>query len=1389
MRLFRRTFVCTTSTLNFRTINCQMLGKQLKVSLTLLLALVAVLTITPAFARAQTARSPLSDPSSATNLLAWKTFRTPLDVEAINATTLWYNGDLATQALPNGVNFASNPDAHVFSDFVVTGANGWDISAVFSNNLMSAAITQANYEIRSGVSNGNAGTLLFSGTGTATQVATGRSFGGFTEYTVTISGLVIHLAPGTYFLNVAPIGAGVGVSYNSSTVGVNAVGTPPGNNANEFWRAAGSNYVPTAPQGNDFSNGVIGNATVPCGPQATTYVDDNWIGTPIGNDPDGAGPAMNFGCDSFATIQGGVNGVQTGGTVLVSSGTYTQAQVLIDRSMTVTGAGAATTIINGGNLPPPFAGAVRIVTPLGDAGTTTFSGFTVTNAGLSGETGVTHVNVYARPLNAAATTRITNNTILGVLANDNGFYTIRNVGTVEFDHNTITNHAFNPIVIERSEGPTNVHDNNIFGNNSTAYFNFTYAGTNVSAQQRVANNSINGSTASGIAFNSAFPAAPPFTGNFTNVLIANNTITQLGINREGITIQNRAAAGTEATGNIQNAVVSGNIVTGTDAAGSRGIRIAGLVTNTSITSNDVRNVERGFSTEVFNSHSATGTQAHFNNFVSNPGGFVSSVPASVNAENNWWGCNAGPGGVGCDAVSGIVDYDPWIVLRTTASPSAIPPFTTSTVTASMRFNSDGVDTSGSGTVPLTAVTFSATEGTMTPTSGTITAGEATSTFTSTSYNSGTACSTVDGETVCTPIVVQVADLTVTKTNNVSGVRPLNSAWIWTFNVTNSGTGDATFAAGQVVLRDNLPNANVTYGTPTSAANITCSISGTFDLVCTANAGGLTVAMATGFTVSVPVNGASAPGAYVNPRSGGACATDPDGSVDEGLNEGNNTCSDTVNVYGPPVVVKSFNPTSVNVSGTSTLSIAITNPAANPTGISGLTFNDVFPAGLQVAAVPAATNDCGGTFAPVAGATSISLTGGAIATSGATCTVTVRVQATTFGPKNNVVTVSSTEGGTSAPAAAVLGVGRAILDFDGDTISDYAVVRDSGVPVAAESGELVSDVSHPVSVTEIPGDETDRGRDGSLGSMHRGQYFMLSGERFDPLAPRVRRPEGVVTQMRWLIHTSGPSADIDLLFGTLDDFPVPVDYDGDGICDIAVWTGGAGAQFRVLTSSSGFVTTLVYTLGDSISNPTVVGDYDGDGRADPAVLNVNTGQWSYLGGPTHAVLTTVTPVGTFGGGFPSPGDYDGDGKYDFMLETRDGLNQSAAHFYQWNNNGTLTPPPTTNFVFGNYRDVIVPDDYDGDGRTDIGLASVIVNPIAWRIRLSPSGFLVGPVMFGDTDVDYPISGDYDGNHQGDINIWRPVGQFQSLLAPTFTPPSLDFSWGQPGDYPVAYYNSH
>jgi hypothetical protein len=181
-------------------------------------------------------------------------------------STLWYNGDFdGVNGLANGQNTGFT--AAVYDDFNVTGP-GWNVNAAFTNDLLTTAagITTANWEIRSGVSEGNGGTLLFSGLNAPVTVTpTGRSGFGLTEYTVQVNGLSVTLGAGTYWISVQPIGNGSQISYNSSTIGANCIGTPCGNNDNAFINSAsfGFNFHTTtdpqfAPGNIDFSDGVIG---------------------------------------------------------------------------------------------------------------------------------------------------------------------------------------------------------------------------------------------------------------------------------------------------------------------------------------------------------------------------------------------------------------------------------------------------------------------------------------------------------------------------------------------------------------------------------------------------------------------------------------------------------------------------------------------------------------------------------------------------------------------------------------------------------------------------------------------------------------------------------------------------------------------------------------------------------------------------------------------------------------------------------------------------------------------------------------------------------------------------------------------------------------------------
>jgi hypothetical protein len=187
--------------------------------------------------------------------------------------SLWYNGDF------NGVNGLANErdtfisQAAAYDDFDVTAPLGWHVTAVFSDNLSSFQlfVTAADWEIRTGVFEGNGGTLVASGTTNSPVVTlTGRGGFGFQEYMVEVTGLNVFLpmlpAGQHYWLNVTPINS-TGRTFNSTTSGANCVGTPCGNDQNAFFNSTSfGTYFTLTTNGSigcgsgchDFSNGVIG---------------------------------------------------------------------------------------------------------------------------------------------------------------------------------------------------------------------------------------------------------------------------------------------------------------------------------------------------------------------------------------------------------------------------------------------------------------------------------------------------------------------------------------------------------------------------------------------------------------------------------------------------------------------------------------------------------------------------------------------------------------------------------------------------------------------------------------------------------------------------------------------------------------------------------------------------------------------------------------------------------------------------------------------------------------------------------------------------------------------------------------------------------------------------
>jgi hypothetical protein len=177
--------------------------------------------------------------------------------------SLWYNGDFDGN---NGLSNERNTiitQAAVYDGFNVTSP-AWNATAVFSDDLVSTVITGADWEIRTSLSNGNAGTLIASGTTNSPIVTpTGRIGFGFTEYMVEVTGLNVFLpmlpSGQHYWLNVTPVGNGTGRSFISTTSGTNCVGTPCGNGMLTFFNSTYFGVYFGGPGGPDYSMGVIGN--------------------------------------------------------------------------------------------------------------------------------------------------------------------------------------------------------------------------------------------------------------------------------------------------------------------------------------------------------------------------------------------------------------------------------------------------------------------------------------------------------------------------------------------------------------------------------------------------------------------------------------------------------------------------------------------------------------------------------------------------------------------------------------------------------------------------------------------------------------------------------------------------------------------------------------------------------------------------------------------------------------------------------------------------------------------------------------------------------------------------------------------------------------------------
>lgn len=546
---------------------------------------------------------------------------------------------------------------------------------------------------------------------------------------------------------------------------------------------------------------------------ATLTVDDNATECPAAG---------------FSTIQAAINAAAPTDTIQVCAGTYAE-QININKSLTVLGPNAAINPNTGirvaeaviiptssDPLNPGFAGPIVVTMSVSGI---TFRGFTVDGDNPSLTSGVlfngadvdAEFGVYgdgsANPDAIVENNIVKNIGEISVWINTFGIGGSRNANSTILNNKVDNNLGAFGQGIRISDDAWVSVTNNVVTRVRAGITIENYSG-NVTTHpaSTISNNNISAFRI-GIRHNLHYVySAPGFT-------ISQNTVTAYVQSPMPPQVTTPTAFQGIRVESIQQTVfvdVNDNIVNGnrTVLSGAGYTRNDGLnVTNSSATSpniafrrNNVSDFIRGVFHEtpavpLFESNAITGNTfgivndaaapngliAHFNRIVGNTtAGLQNNAGTTINAENNWWGCNYGPGatGAGCsgtaNSAAGPVDADPWLTLTTSAAPPSVNIGGNSNVTSSLRINSAAADTSGSGTViDGTPASFAGTNGTVAPPTGTTTAGNVGTVFTATTLAPGSASTTIDGQTVSAPIAITAPCRNVTIPSGMT--TPRNAA--------------------------------------------------------------------------------------------------------------------------------------------------------------------------------------------------------------------------------------------------------------------------------------------------------------------------------------------------------------------------------------------------------------------------------------------------------------------------------------------------------------------------------------------------------------------------------------------------------------------------------------
>ncbi|MBI2437855.1 MAG: fibronectin type III domain-containing protein [Lentisphaerae bacterium] len=206
-----------------------------------------------------------------------------------------------------------------------------------------------------------------------------------------------------------------------------------------------------------------------------------------------------------------------------------------------------------------------------------------------------------------------------------------------------------------------------------------------------------------------------------------------------------------------------------------------------------------------------------------------------------------------------------------------------------------------------------------------------------------------------------------------------------------------------------------------------------------------------------------------------------------------------------------------------------------------------------------------------------------------------------------------------------------------------------------------------------------------------------------------------------------------------------DYDGDGYADPTIYQPATGTWKVLASAAQGAVVTWMTGFGDT-NLTAILGDYDGDRKADPMTYDAARADWNIkLSGSGYATISWVNFLGGLGWAALAP-DFDGDGladptTYDSASSSWE-VRLSSAGYYMLELSSLLGGPGWA----------AVAADFDGDRRDDLAVYQELTGN--WQISASDSGYttISYPALLGGPGYQ-ALGGDYDGNGSADFVVYQ------------------------------------